>query len=82
MGNFFKSMFTDEKGETSSKRVSGVICVVSLVICLLVNSFCHKAFEPSARLIDAVTMLAFGLLGLTSFDKFSKNKHTNKKEEE
>ena len=74
-------MFTDEKGGTSSKRFCGVMCVLSLIICLLINSLCHKAFEPSAHLIDAVTMLAFGLLGLTSFEKYSHNKHVKKEEE-
>jgi hypothetical protein len=81
MRSFFKSIFTDEKGGISSKRFCGVVCVLALVICLLLNSLCHRSSEPSPPLIDAVTMLAFGLLGLTSFEKYSHNKHVKKEEE-
>jgi hypothetical protein len=75
MRNFIKSMFTDERGSISSKRVAGMLCVVALVISLIVNTFTHGDVKPSDGLVNTVGLFAFGALGLTSIDKFTKNKN-------
>ena len=79
MKKFIKSMFTDESNQVSSKRVSGMICVIALVISLIVSTFTHGDIKPSDTLVDTVGWFAFGALGLTSIDKFTKSKK-NKEE--
>jgi ABC-type transport system involved in cytochrome c biogenesis permease subunit len=70
------SMFKGQDGNTSSKRVVGILCGVSLCITLYVNSYSHGDIKPSDTLVNAVAMLAFGCLGLTSTEKIfgKKNK--------
>jgi hypothetical protein len=75
MKNFMKSMLTDESGQVSSKRVSGMLCVVALVISLVANTFTHGDIKPSDALVDTVGLFAFGALGLTSIDKYTKNRN-------
>lgn len=74
MGNFFREMFTDEHGVVSTKRVAGMLCVVGLVISLIANTFSNGEIKPSDTLVESVSLFAFGALGLTSIDKFTKNK--------
>jgi hypothetical protein len=66
MKEFLKSMLTDERGATSSKRIVGVLCTFSLLICLLLK------ITPATELITAVTTIAVASLGLTTVDKFTK----------
>jgi hypothetical protein len=75
MKNFIKSMFTDENGQVSSKRVAGMLCVVALVITLVADVFTHGEFKPSDTLVNTIGLFAFGALGLTSIYKFIKNKN-------
>ena len=75
MRNFIKSMFTDESGQVSSKRVAGMLCVVALVISLVANTFTHGDIKPSDTLVNTVGLFAFGALGLTSIDKYTKNRN-------
>jgi hypothetical protein len=56
-------VFKDENGNPSSKRIVGIMC--SIFLCL--SMYFDKA--PSNYLVDAVALLAFGGLGLTSIDK-------------
>jgi len=72
MKEFLKSMLTDERNTISSKRIAGLLCVISLVIALIANTFSKGAFGPSESLVDAVSLFAFGSLGLTTIDKFTK----------
>jgi hypothetical protein len=74
MIKFLKGMFTDENGQPSTKRVGGFLCVLALVTSLVANTFTHGDIKPSDALVDAVALFAFGALGLTSIDKFTKNK--------
>jgi hypothetical protein len=76
---FISSIIADEKGNGSSKRVVGILCALSLCLTMYHNSFSEEHIAPSAVLVDAVALLAFGCLGLTSIDKFSLKKS---KEEE
>lgn len=71
---FFKQLLSDESGNISSKRLSGLLCVLALVISLMANVFSCGKMNPSDTLVDAVALFAFGALGLTSIDKFVKNK--------
>ncbi len=72
-----KSLFSDEKGVVSMKRLCGLMCVVTLCAVLCHNSFSDGHVEPSTALVDAVAMLAFGCLGLSSVDKIWGKKNTN-----
>jgi hypothetical protein len=74
-------LFKDSEGNASSKRFIGVLCGVSLCITLYVNSYSHGDIKPSDTLVNAVAMLAFGCLGLTSTEKiFGKKDKTQKPE--
>jgi len=72
MKKFFVSLFLDEVGNVSSKRVCGVLCIVSLCVTMFANQFTPEHIKPSDTLVDTVGLLAFGCLGLTSVDKYTK----------
>jgi len=74
-------VFKDEKGTPSSKRMMGVLCALTLCVTMWQNSFSDVQTAPSTALVDAVALLAFGCLGLTSVDKFVKAKEDKKKAE-
>ena len=63
-------IFTDEKGVPSSKRLVGVLCATTLCVTMYHNSFSTLDIAPAPYLVDAVALLAFGCLGLSSVDKF------------
>lgn len=73
-------MFKDNNGNASSKRFIGILCGVSLCITLYVNSYTHGDIKPSDTLVNAVAMLAFGCLGLTSTEKIFGKKTEDKKD--
>lgn len=75
--NWISELFKDEKGSPSSKRVVGILCAFTLCVTMYHNSFSPLDTAPSTALVDAVALLAFGCLGLSSVDKF-----TNKKNKE
>lgn len=72
MKKFFVSLFLDEVGNVSSKRVCGVLCIVSLCVTMFANQFTPEHIKPSDTLVNTVGLLAFGCLGLTSVDKYTK----------
>ena len=74
MKKFIIQIFTDETGVYSSKRFVGILCAFSLVVSLIVNAFIDHEFDKSSSLVNSVALLAFGALGLTSIDKWSKRK--------
>ena len=74
-------LFKDSNGNSSSKRFIGILCGVSLCITLYVNSYTHGDIKPSDTLVNAVAMLAFGCLGLTSTEKIFGKKEDTKKED-
>jgi len=78
MKNFLsaiRSLFSNEHGNVSMKRLCGLLCTITLCVTLYANSFTESHFAPSTPLVDSVALLAFGCLGLSSVDKiFSKKK--------
>lgn len=84
---FFQSMFTDESGNISSKRIVGTICALSLVVALIVGCFYPKA-APAHYIVSAVEFVTISLFFATSSDKISKflsmrsnNPENNKKDD-
>jgi hypothetical protein len=67
--NSIKSLFSDEHGNVSMKRLCGLLCTITLCATLYQNSFTEAHIAPSTPLVDAVALLAFGCLGLSSIDK-------------
>lgn len=65
------SLFKDEHGDSSSKRLVGIGCALSLCVVLIHNAYNPTSTNPSEAVVDAVALLAFGCLGLTSIDKFT-----------
>jgi hypothetical protein len=83
MKNFFKGvgrLFMDSQGNASSKRFVGILCGVSLCVTLYANSYTHGDIKPSDTLVNAVAMLAFGCLGLTSTEKIFGKKSAEKED--
>ena len=75
--NSIRSLFSDENGVVSMKRLCGLICTITLCATLYENSFTDEHIAPSTPIVDAVAMLAFGCLGLSSVDKIWGKKPTN-----
>ena len=72
---WLSKFFSDEKGSASSKRLVGIISAITLCITLYHNSFSPEDIAPSTPLVDAVALLCFGCLGLSSIDKFTSRKY-------
>ena len=77
--SWIKGLFNDENGNPSSKRFVGVLCGVSLCVSLFINEYTCGAVKPADNLVDAVTLLAFGCLGLASVDKIWAKKSSSAK---
>ena len=72
--NWLTGLLKDERGTPSSKRFVGIVCSMTLCITMYINSYSHGDIKPSESLVNAVALLAFGCLGLSSIDKFTKAK--------
>ncbi len=72
--NWIIGLLKDETGSPSSKRFVGIVCSMTLCITMHINSYSHGDIKPSESLVNAVALLAFGCLGLSSIDKFTKAK--------
>ena len=68
--DWVSGLFKDENGSPSSKRFVGIICALTLCVTMYVNSYSHGDIKPADSLVNAVALLAFGCLGLSSADKF------------
>jgi|APGre2960657373_1045057.scaffolds.fasta_scaffold232793_2 hypothetical protein len=83
MIRFFKSLIGSGTQTLSSKRFTGLICVISLVIALFVTLFSGGKLCTDDTLVDAIALLAFGSLGLTSTEViFGKKYNDNKKQDQ
>jgi len=69
--NWIGGLFKDETGSPSSKRFVGILCALTLCVTMYHNSFSTSDIAPASSLVDAVALLAFGCLGLSSLDKFT-----------
>jgi hypothetical protein len=76
--NWLTGLLKDEKGTPSSKRFIGIVAGLSLCVALFINLFTEHPVEMG--LINAVTALAFGALGLASVDKIWAKGHGNNSE--
>ena len=74
---------SDEPNSPSSKRILGTLCVLTLCFTLIYGIFSKSISTPSDALVNTIGLLAFGLLGLTSVDKYNMlRKKISKKDEE
>lgn len=69
-----KEFFTEDNGRLSMKRLCGLFCTLALCVTMYHNQFSEEHTAPSSILVEAVAMLAFGCLGLTSVEKIFKKK--------
>ena len=80
MKRFFKSLLGSGNQTLSSKRFTGILCVISLVIALFVSLFSGGKLCTEDSLVDAIALLAFGSLGLTSTEAIFGKKYDDKKD--
>ena len=78
INTWITGLFKDEKGSPSSKRFIGIISGITLCAALLINLF--TSYPVDDTLVQAVALLSFGCLGLSSVDKFTKTKPAPKDE--
>lgn len=71
---WLSGLLKDEKGTPSSKRAMGIVCTLTLCITMYVNQYSEEHYAPSDALVNSVALLAFGCLGLSTVDKFTKQK--------
>ena len=65
-------VFKGQAGETSSKRVVGVLGALVLFGTMLANSFSPVEVAPSPELVSSVEWVTILCLGFTSVEKFAK----------
>jgi len=74
---------SDEPNSPSSKRILGTLCVLTLCFTLIYGIFSQTVSQPSDALVNTIGLLAFGLLGLTSVDKYTTlRRKVSKKDED
>lgn len=81
MTKFLKSLMGSGPTTLSSKRFTGIICVISLVVALFVSMFSNGKYCANDGLVDTIALLAFGSLGLTSTEVIFGKKYSNKKDD-
>ena len=64
-------LFKDERGSTSIKPVIALLGSLFLCVTMLLNSYTHERFKPSAELVNAVMIITAIGMGADSLDKFS-----------
>lgn len=69
-----REMFLGTNGETSSKRVVGILGALVLFTTMATNSFSDVSIAPSTDLVEAVKWITIACLGFTSIEKFSNSK--------
>jgi hypothetical protein len=74
LGSWIAGLFKDESGHPSSKRFVGIVASLTLCITMYHNSYTSVDIAPVEYLVNAVALLAFSTLGLSSIDKFVKSR--------
>jgi len=64
-------MFSDERGNTSSKRFVGIVTALLLCFAFVYSMFTNEPLNVSDSLIDTLAFLSLGCLGLSSVDKWT-----------
>lgn len=77
--NFIWSVLSED-GQLSSKRLAGLMATFFLCMTLLWNSFSEEHVAPSSILVECVTAVALGALGISAFQSVSFKKNQNKEE--
>lgn len=77
----YKSLMSSEDGSMSSKRFLGVVCVITLNVTLLFSLFINSQVQINTTLVDIIGLLAFGLLSLTSVDRYNILKNKDNKDD-
>ena len=79
--SWLKDLFKDERGLASVKPVIAVIGSLFLCITMVISAFSKHQIDPSAALVDAVTIITAIGMGADTLDKFSlRNKKTKPEE--
>ena len=71
--NFIWSLLAED-GKLSSKRFAGILSTLFLCITLLWNSFSEEHIAPSTILVECVTAVAIGSLGISAVQTIFKKK--------
>lgn len=71
--NFIWSLLAED-GKLSSKRFAGILSTLFLCITLLWNSFSEEHIAPSTILVECVTAVAIGALGISAVQTIFKKK--------
>lgn len=71
--NWVTGLLKDEKGTPSSKRFVGILAGVTLCGALVANLYTE--YPVDVTLVNAVTTICIGGLGLASIDKIWGNKN-------
>ena len=71
--NFIWSLLAED-GKLSSKRFAGLMATLFLCVTLLWNSFSEEHIAPSAILVECVTAVAIGSLGISAAQTIFKKK--------
>jgi hypothetical protein len=75
--NFIWSLFAED-GSISSKRFAGIMATTFLCITLLWNSFSEEHIAPSTILVECVTAVAIGSLGISAAQTIFKKDEAKK----
>lgn len=67
-------IFKDERGSISVKPVIAFMGSLFLCVTMILNSFSHADFAPSAELVNAVMIITGIGMGADTLDKFSHKK--------
>ena len=76
----FFQIFKDEHDKFSANRFVGILCAIALCATMYHNSFSEEHVAPAAILVECVTALAFGALGLGAANKIFKKKENASQE--
>jgi len=76
--NFIWSLLAED-GKLSSKRFAGIVATLFLCTTLLWNSFSEEHIAPSTILVECVTAVAIGSLGISAAQTIFKKKDEESK---
>jgi xanthine/uracil permease len=82
MRKFITQIFQDENKRFSSNRFVGILSAIVLCVTLFISVFSKRSNEPSSVLVECITALSFGALGLGAANKIFSRKDNTKKDDE